>query len=128
MTRRAKPTAGKSSSRLVREIEPQNDPVSVPVPRHLAVPIVVALAALALVAFAPVVDNGFVDLDDYPNIRDNHEFRGLGWSQVVTAFSTPRWAIYQPLGALLLSRRVRSVFGLDPGGYHRLRPAWSCTP
>ena len=62
-----------------------------------------ALAALAWFAFAPVLENGFVDLDDNVNILDNHAFRGLGWSQVVTAFTTPRMGIYQPLASLFLS-------------------------
>ena len=87
------------------------------VPKRLAIPIALALAALTWFAFAPVLDNEFVDLDDYANIRDNHEFRGLGWSQIVTAFTTPRWAIYQPLGALLLSAQYVAC-GLDPGAYH----------
>ena len=77
----------------------------------------VALAALAWFAFAPVLENGFVDLDDYVNIRDDHDFRGLGWKQVVAAFTTPRIGVYQPLGSLLLGAEYLAC-GLDPRGYH----------
>jgi tetratricopeptide (TPR) repeat protein len=83
----------------------------------MAVPMAVALAALASFAFAPVLDNGFVDLDDHVNILDNHAFRSLGWTQVVTAFTTPRMGIYQPLSSLFLSVQYLAC-GLDPRGYH----------
>ena len=117
MTRCAKPITGESSS--VRELgmEPENDLVSVPIPKLVSVPMAVALAALAWFAFAPVLENGFVDLDDYVNIRDDHDFRGLGWKQVVAAFTTPRIGVYQPLGSLLLGAEYLAC-GLDPRGYH----------
>ena len=51
------------------------------------------------------------------NIRDDHDFRGLGWKQVVAAFTTPRIGVYQPLGSLLLSAEYLAC-GLDPRGYH----------
>jgi tetratricopeptide (TPR) repeat protein len=118
MTRRAKPITGKSRSVQERRIEPQSGPAPVGVPKHVAAPIALALAALALIAFAPVLGNGFVDLDDFVNILDDHAFRGLGWPQVVTAFTTPRMGIYQPLASLLLSAEYVTC-GLDPAGYHR---------
>jgi protein O-mannosyl-transferase len=90
---------------------------SVPVPKAVSVPMAVALAALAWFAFAPVLENGFVDIDDYANIRDDHDFRGLAWKQVVAAFTTPRIGVYQPLGSLLLSAEYLAC-GLDPRGYH----------
>ena len=98
-------------------MEPEKDLASVPVPKLVAVPMAVALAALAWFAFAPVLENGFVDIDDYVNIRDDHDFRGLGWKQVVAAFTTPRIGVYQPLGSLLLSAEYLAC-GLDPRGYH----------
>ena len=106
MTRRAKPIASERSSRRKLRMEPAKDLASVPVPKLVWVPMAVALAALAWFAFAPVLENGFVDIDDYANIRDDHDFRGLGWKQVVAAFTTPRIGVYQPLGSLLLERRV----------------------
>jgi Flp pilus assembly protein TadD len=84
---------------------------------RVAMPVAMVLAALAWFTFAPVLENGFVDLDDYVNIRDNHDFRGLGLKQVVAAFSTPRLGVYQPLGSLLLSAEYVAC-GLDPRGYH----------
>ena len=98
-------------------MEPGKELASVPVPKAVSVPMAVALAALAWFAFAPVLENGFVDIDDYANIRDDHDFRGLGWKQVVAAFTTPRIGVYQPLGSLLLGAEYLAS-GLDPRGYH----------
>ena len=117
MTMSTKPISGKSGSVRERKTEPENNLVFGPVPKRMAVPMVLALAALTWFAFAPALDNGFVDLDDHVNILDNHAFRGLGWSQVVTAFTTPRMGIYQPLSSLLLSVEY-VAWGLDAGGYH----------
>jgi protein O-mannosyl-transferase len=117
MTRRAKPIASERSSRRRLRMEPAKDLAAVSVPKLVWVPMVVALAALAWFAFAPVLENGFVDIDDYANIRDDHNFRGLGWKQVVAAFTTPRIGVYQPLGSLLLSAEYVAC-GLDPRGYH----------
>ena len=117
MTRRAKPITSECSSGRKRRMKPEKDLASVPVPKLVSVPIAVALVALAWFAFAPVLENGFVDIDDYANIRDDHDFRGLGWEQVVAAFTTPRIGVYQPLGSLLLSAEYLAC-GLDPRGYH----------
>src|SRR4051794_14523467 len=117
MTMRTKPVPRRPSRVRVREIEPGRNPVPGSIPKGVAVPIALALAALAWFAFAPVLDNGFVDVDDNVNFLDNHAFRGLGWPQVVSAFTTPRIGVYQPLGSLLLS--VQYTFcGVDPSGYH----------
>lgn len=76
-----------------------------------------AVVVLAFLAFAPVVFNGFVNMDDNLNFLENHEFRGLGWDQVAYAFTTPRLGVYQPLGSLLLSVQY-TLFGLNASGYH----------
>jgi Flp pilus assembly protein TadD len=84
--------------------------------RHLW-PIWAGLAAAVWIAFSPVLNNGFVDLDDRDWILDNHAFRGLGWDQIGFAFTTMKGGVYQPLGWLLQSFTF-AAFGLDPRGWH----------
>jgi protein O-mannosyl-transferase len=80
-------------------------------------PVWAVLVACVWIAFSPALGNGFVDLDDPDWILENHEFRGLGWEQVQSAFTTTRGGVYQPLGWLIQSLTYE-VFGLDPRGYH----------
>ncbi len=87
------------------------------IPRGWIASIAVGVALLASWAFSPVLENGFVDIDDRANFLENREFRGLGWSQVVHAFTTPRIAVYQPLNSLLASV-IHEHSGLDPSAYH----------
>jgi protein O-mannosyl-transferase len=75
------------------------------------------LVACVWIAFSPVLNNGFVDLDDRDWILENHSFRGLGWEQVQFAFTTQKGGVYQPLGWLIQSLTYEFC-GLDPGGYH----------
>jgi protein O-mannosyl-transferase len=76
-----------------------------------------ALAGLAVLAFAPVAANGFVDWDDDTNFVDNPYFRGLGWRQVMWAWTTFRVGVYQPLSWMLLEVEY-TAWGLSPRGYH----------
>lgn len=57
-----------------------------------AVRVVLVLPAWA--AFAPARENGFVDLDDRVNFSENLDYRGLGWEQVRSAFTTTRLGVY----------------------------------
>jgi hypothetical protein len=75
------------------------------------------LVACVWIAFSPVLNNGFVDLDDRDWILENHSFRGLGWEQIRFAFTTFKGGVYQPLGWLTQSLTYE-FFGLDPRGYH----------
>jgi tetratricopeptide (TPR) repeat protein len=80
-------------------------------------PVWVVLAIGVWIAFSPALNNGFVDWDDKTHILDNDAFRGLGWEQIRSAFTTVRGALYQPVGWLVQS--VTYVcFGLDPWGFH----------
>jgi protein O-mannosyl-transferase len=79
--------------------------------------VAVALAGLAVLAFAPVAANGFVDWDDDSNFVDNPYFRGLGWRQVQWAWTTFRLGVYQPLSWMLLEAEY-TAWGLSPRGYH----------
>jgi hypothetical protein len=72
---------------------------------------------IALAAFLPVRDNGFVSYDDRGNFLENGSFRGLGWPQLVWAWTTPHVGVYEPLGWMLLEAEYQA-WGLDPRGYH----------
>jgi hypothetical protein len=80
--------------------------------------VAIAVAVVAIVAFLPVVRNGFIDrLDDQANFVQNENFRGLGWPQIRWALSTKRLGVYQPLGWLALEAEY-ALWGLEPWGYH----------
>src|SRR5882724_13213336 len=78
-------------------------------------PIVAALVLVILtfIAFAPALENGFLNWDDDDNFLLNQHFRGLGWAQVAWAWTTFHMGAYQPLGWMLLSAESRA-WGLDP--------------
>jgi tetratricopeptide (TPR) repeat protein len=76
-----------------------------------------ALVLLTGLAFGPSLGNEFVNLDDYTNIVENREAQGLGWPQVVRAFTAPRLGVYQPLPSLLLSVQWAAA-GPRPAAYH----------
>jgi Tfp pilus assembly protein PilF len=78
---------------------------------------VLIVAVLAYMAFAPVRKNGFVTWDDLTNFLANEEYRGLGPSQVAWAWSTFRLGVYQPLAWMLLEAQY-VAFGVNPAGYH----------
>ena len=80
----------------------------------LALPV----AVVAVVAFAPALDGGFVDNDDPEAFLQNPNFRGLGWSQVAWAFTTRRVGTYQPLAWLVYAAQY-AAFGPDAGVFHR---------
>jgi len=78
---------------------------------------VVALVVVVLAAFLPVRENGFVSFDDKKNFLENASFRGLGWPQLVWAWTTGHVGVYEPLGWMLLEAEY-AAWGLDPCGYH----------
>jgi Tfp pilus assembly protein PilF len=75
------------------------------------------LAVLVLVAFFPVLDNGFVNWDDEKNFVYNAHFRGLGWTQLVWAWRTFLLGVYQPVAWLILEAQY-AIWQLEPWGYH----------
>ena len=78
---------------------------------------VVPLVILIAVAFFPVLNNGFVQLDDHHNFVYNPHYRGLGRAEIAWAWTTELLGVYQPLGWMLLEVEY-VVFGLAPFGYH----------
>ena len=55
--------------------------------------------------------------DDLGNFVVNHDFVGLGARGIGWAFTTKTLGVYQPLSWLVLEAQ-RSLFALDPRGYH----------
>ena len=80
---------------------------------------VVLLPALAaLIAFAPVLRNQFVDYwDDNLNLLENPATMGLDWVRLRWAFTTYHVGVYQPLAWVLLEVEY-VLWGLAPWGYH----------
>jgi protein O-mannosyl-transferase len=76
-----------------------------------------ALALTTFLVFLPALWNGFVAWDDYINLYENQEYRGLTWPQIRWMFTTVLMGHWIPLTWL--------TFGLDyvlwemnPAGYH----------
>jgi protein O-mannosyl-transferase len=79
---------------------------------------VAAVIALTLVAFLPVLDNGFIpNWDDGLNFLDNSHYRGLGPAQLRWMFTTFHAGHYIPLTWLSLGLDYL-FWGLHPAGYH----------
>jgi hypothetical protein len=76
-----------------------------------------ALAAVTLAVFAPVVGLGWVDLDDDHNFLRNHAYRGLGATQLrwmLTAVVSGHW-----IPVTWLTHGLDYVlWGMNPAGYH----------
>jgi protein O-mannosyl-transferase len=79
--------------------------------------VAIPLALIAIVAFIPVLDNGFVEWDDSENFVDNPYFRGLGMAQLKWAWSTLWVGVYQPLAWMLFGAQY-TIWKLDPRGFH----------
>jgi protein O-mannosyl-transferase len=76
-----------------------------------------ALAAVAVLVFAPALLNGFVDWDDSVNISQNIHFRGLGWAQIRWMLTTTLMGHYIPMTWLTLGLDY-TIWGMNPLGYH----------
>jgi tetratricopeptide (TPR) repeat protein len=77
-----------------------------------------ALAVLVVLTFSPVLDNGFVSLDDKVYILGNPPVAaGLGAAGVRWAFTSFYDGVWQPLTWLSHMLDV-SLFGLQPRGHH----------
>jgi tetratricopeptide (TPR) repeat protein len=83
--------------------------------RSLLIALAVGLATA--VAFAPAIQNGFVEWDDQIILTNNQNYRGLGWEQVRWMFSNVTMGHYVPV--TWLTHGVDFVlWGMDPAGYH----------
>jgi tetratricopeptide (TPR) repeat protein len=77
----------------------------------------VAIAAVTVMAFLPVLGNGFVDWDDTKNLLSNPHYRGLGWPQLRWMATESHYGHFVPLAWLTLALDY-VVWGMNPVGYH----------
>ncbi len=75
------------------------------------------VAAIALIAYAPALEGGFIDIDDEEGFVKNHAFRGLDGDHLAWAGTTRLLGVYQPL-MWWIAEVDYALFGLDPRGYH----------
>ncbi len=78
-------------------------------------PLVVGLVAFA--TFHRSLFNELVNIDDYENLIQNTQFRGLGWEQLRWMFTSFHLGPYQPLSWMTLGADW-VVWGGRPVGYH----------
>ena len=75
------------------------------------------IGLVTIVAFLPVLNNGFVSWDDDRNFVENPHFRGLGFDQLRWMWTTFHMGHYVPLSWMTLGLDY-DVWGMDPAGYH----------
>src|SRR5262245_21296924 len=80
-----------------------------------ALPILVVVLTTA--AFYPVLQNKFVNWDDYKNIVENPHYRGLGRTNIRWMFTTFHMGHYQPLTWVTWGFDY-VLWGMNPFGYH----------
>ena len=91
--------------------------------RGLVIAIVAGLAVATLVAYAPVRQFDFVDLDDSWYVYQNPSvLAGLTWSSIAWAFTTGHAANWHPLTWLSHMTDV-DLFGPAPGPHHAVNLA-----
>jgi tetratricopeptide (TPR) repeat protein len=76
-----------------------------------------AIAAITVVVFLPVLRAGFVAYDDPENFLQNPHYRGLGWSQLRWMWTTTHLGHYVPLSWMTLGLDY-VLWGMNPAGYH----------
>ncbi|MGH9494726.1 MAG: tetratricopeptide repeat protein [Candidatus Sulfotelmatobacter sp.] len=77
-----------------------------------------ALVALSLVFYNPIVHDGFVLLDDVPYILSNPQVRaGLTWNTIKWSFTTFHAGYWHPLTWLSHALDCQ-LFGVNPAGHH----------
>jgi protein O-mannosyl-transferase len=77
----------------------------------------ISVIVVSALAFAPVVQNDFVNWDDRVNLLDNRFYRGLSWDHLAWMFTTFHNSLYRPLTWITLGADY-SVWGMNPAGYH----------
>ena len=80
-----------------------------------AIPVVLSL--VTLIAFSPVVWNGFVEWDDQINITENLGYRGLGLVQFKYFFTTLLMGHWIPITWMTFGLDY-VLWGMNPLGYH----------
>jgi tetratricopeptide (TPR) repeat protein len=86
--------------------------------KQLSTLVCVALAAVTLLVYLPVLRNGFVNYDDPDYITNNpHVKAGLTWSGIVWAFQSSEASNWHPL-TWISNMADCQLFGLNPAGHH----------
>src|SRR5690349_8146822 len=75
------------------------------------------ISASILLAFRPVLGNGFVNWGDQVDLVNNTHFRGFSPANVHWMFTTIQMGHYQPLSWLTFALDFQ-FWGLNPKGYH----------
>jgi len=75
------------------------------------------VAVTTLVAFWPVLWNGFINFDDETTFLNNPYYRGLGWTQLHWMWGTRHLNMYRPLTWVTYGIDYE-LWGLAPFGYH----------
>ena len=75
------------------------------------------IIVVTIVAFLPVLGDGFVDWDDDKNFVNNPHFRGLGLEQLHWMWTTFLMGHYIPLSWMTLGLD-HQLWGMNPAGYH----------
>ncbi|HYT55695.1 MAG TPA: hypothetical protein VEQ38_13370, partial [Verrucomicrobiae bacterium] len=79
------------------------------------IPLIVGLTTFGV--FLPVLQNQFVNWDDYETLVDNLRYRGLAWRQLRWMFTTFHMGPYQPLSWMTYGLDYL-IWGMNPIGYH----------
>src|SRR6266498_3390301 len=79
------------------------------------IPLIVGLTTFGV--FLPVLQNQFVNWDDYETLVDNLRYRGLVWPQLRWMFTTFHMGPYQPLSWMTYGLDYL-IWGMNPIGYH----------
>lgn len=82
---------------------------------YLLTPTIIVL--LTVIAFAPVLQNGFVSWDDEGNLIENPSYRGLRWAQLHWMFTTFHMSLYRPVTWMSWGLDYL-LWGMEPLGYH----------
>ena len=94
---------------------PRADPPVARARREWIVPVIVGLLAMA--AFLPALNAGFVSWDDDKNFTANVAYRGLGPEQLAWMWSTFHLGTWIPLSWMTLGLDYL-LWGMNPAGYH----------
>ncbi len=107
----------KKSSRTRPPSPPSTAPKAPPRQIRLQVLGCLLIAAAALIAFLPTINNGFTNWDDDAYITANPDIRHIDAPSVAKLFSSVYSANYQPVTMMVYALEY-GCFGLDPAGYH----------
>ena len=105
----------KVKNRVTDELETTGVGPAVSAEISLVPPVLVFL--LTIVAFLPILQNGFVNWDDESFLVSNLNYRGLGWKEIHWMFTTCYLSSCMPLTWVTYGLDY-VLWGMNPLGYH----------